>query len=101
MIPPCVELSAIRFLGYAASGHPQFRVGVSESGRAALRGFSMNRVGSWIHLDMDGARLTSAFIGPALDLQEFTVSVDRPELSAKLHAIAQGLVTLPWLILGG
>jgi len=50
---------------------------------------------------MDGARLTSAFIGPALDLQEFTVSVDRPELSAKLHPIAQGLVTLPWLILGG
>lgn len=63
--------------------------------------FLINRVGSWIHLDLDGARPTSAFIGPALDLQEFTVSVDRPELSAKLHAIAQGLVTLPWLILGG
>jgi threonine aldolase len=59
----------------------------------------MNRAGTWIHLDLDGARLTSAFIGPAMDLQEFTASVDRPELAAKLHAIAQGLVALPWLVL--
>lgn len=96
--PTTVELTAVQFIAYSESGSPLFRFHLSDRGRISLRQFSTGREGTWVHLTIADAHLTSAYIGPPMDLQEFTTTVSQPALASLLHAVEKRLRPVPCLV---
>lgn len=90
-----IQLSAIEFLGYSGTGHPQFRFHLSPEALSSLNDVIHSMPGRSLRLFVSGRPLTSIFAGPPMTVPYFTVTVVDSTLAGQLHTVALGIVHAP------